>query len=229
MGGGRETATDRNKEDLITIFPSEIHTFAYCPRKYFFSIHIPYKHPLSARVRMFMGTIFHLIKGFFSKRKGYSVEEKIEYRVGNVKLRGRPDAYRVTGNSIEIIERKSGKGPRKGVWLSDSLQATAYGLMLRRNNERVVLRIEYRTAKRISELDSEKIGLLFRVIDDIVLVKKYGIVPYGDRRPAKCSKCPFKELCEALERFEQDIGIENMYQPGEYIKEKRIDLSFAYG
>ncbi len=225
MGGGRKTADNRNKEDIIIVYPSEIHSFAYCPRKYFFSLYMPAIPPFTTRLRMFLGTLFHLIKGVFSKMKGYKIEERIEYSLGNVKLRGRPDAFRKNGTQLEIIERKSGKGPRKGVWLSDSLQVTAYGLMLKGEHEDVLLKVEYRRASRISKLDSEKIGLLMRVLDDIVLVKKHGIVPYADKKPSKCLKCPFKEICDLLDEMKDPEG-EEIYEPGSYIAEKRVDTSF---
>ena len=206
------------------IFPSEIHSFAYCPRKYFFQTYLEAKPGLRQRVRMLLGTIYHAIKAFISRRRGYTVETRVERRLGNIVIRGRPDAYRVGENGVvEIVERKSGKGPRKGVWISDMLQVSAYGLVLSGKGERVLLRVEYRSGSRISELDTSKVAFLMDVIRDLVLVKKYGIVPAASRTEAKCSKCPFREVCEELDKV---LWSEDLYEPGKNIVETRVDTSF---
>ncbi len=212
-----------DKEEKLVVFPSEIHKFAYCPRQYFFSLYIPMKPPLLRRLRMLLGTLYHMIKGWVSARKGYRVEERVEKDLGRIRLRGRPDSYRREDGRLEIIERKSGAGPRKGVWMSDMLQVTAYGLMLHSGEDEVILKVEYRSARRISRLDSDKIALLTRIIDDIVLVKKYGIVPYANKSPKRCAKCPYRALCEELDRA---LPAEELYEPGRIVAEKRIDTSF---
>jgi len=214
---------DEKKRQII-IYPSEIHKFAYCPRQYFFAIYMPLPLPLKKRARMLLGRLYHAILGWFSRRRGYVTEELFEKQLGSVILRGRPDAYRRNGDVLEIVERKSGSGPRRGVWISDMLQATAYGVMLRRSNERVLLRVEYRSGSRLSELDSEKIGILIKIIDDIVLVKKYGIVPYANRSPRRCATCPYKDLCEQLDK---ELYHKDLYEPGEEIAGMNIDLSFT--
>jgi len=214
---------DKSSEPVV-VYPSEIHKFAYCPRQYFFTLYLPQPVPLSRRLRMLLGTIYHIVKAWLSKRKGYAAEERVEKRVGAVLIRGRPDAYRVSEGTIEIVERKSGKGPRRGVWISDALQATAYGFVLYRGTERVLLRVEYRSGSRVGVLDSEKIGLLLRVIDEIVLVKRHGIVPYANRSPARCAKCPYRDLCEELDR---ELSAENLYEPGSWLSGFPVDRSFA--
>ncbi|MCE4628296.1 MAG: CRISPR-associated protein Cas4 [Desulfurococcales archaeon] len=215
---------EESGEEEIVVFPSEIHSFAYCPRKYFFQLYLEARPGLQQRVRMFLGTIYHAIKAFFSRRRGYMVESRVERKLGNIVIRGRPDAYRVGEDGVvEIVERKSGRGPRRGVWISDMLQVSAYGLVLSREGERVLLRVEYRSGSRVSELDTSKVAFLLDVIRDLVLVKRHGIVPAASRSEAKCSKCPFREVCEELDKV---LWSKDLYEPGRKIVEARVDTSF---
>ena len=77
----------------------------------------------------------------------------------------------------------------------------------------------------MATLDSEKVALLISIIDDIVLVKKYGIVPYANRSPRRCARCPYRSLCEELDR-ELDPGDDSLYEPGSQVAQSAIDNSF---
>jgi len=224
MGGGRETGNHSNKEDKIIVYPSEIHSFAYCPRKYFFNLYMPVERSFRERLRLLAGTIFHALMRVRDRLRGYRSEERITLDLGSVLLVGRPDSYKSDESGVTIIERKSGSGPRSGAWISDALQAAAYGLMLRGDNGEVKLLVEYRGRRRGSVLDEDKLGLLFRIIDDIVLVKKYGIVPYPKRSPARCAKCPFRDVCNELD--EKLDCRDEVYEPGSYLEGVNVDNSF---
>ena len=89
----------------------------------------------------------------------------------------------------------------------------------------MLLTVEYRSGPRTAELTSERLALLVKAIDEIVMVKVYGIVPYANRSPARCSKCPYRSLCEALDR-ELDPGDGSLYEPGRWVAERKIDLGF---
>jgi len=199
----------------LTIYPSEIHEFVYCPRLYFFERYLGRERSLRERVRLFLGTLFHFVKAIPDRARGHKVEERIEVEVGGVRLRGRPDAYHVEEDKVTIIERKSSKAPRRGVWLNDSAQAVAYGFMITRleSARSVRIRIEYPTTARESELDSDKVSFILRLLDDIVLVKKYGIVPAAKPSKKKCARCPFRAECDLLEREKP----EEIFEPGSWL------------
>ena len=209
----------------ITVYPSELHEYAYCPRYYFFHVHIGRKLTLKARFRMLLGRLFHWSKSIPDRLKGRRVEDTIEVAIGSgIVLRGRPDSYEVGDEGVLVIERKSGRGPRKGVWVSDSSQASAYAFMLARllgvANARI--KVEYATKSRSSSLDEDKITRLLKIIDEIILVREYGIVPYPKRSSRKCAKCPFKDICEEIDHEK----IEDLYEPGAWLKEIDIDETF---
>ncbi len=209
----------------MIVFPSEIHSFAYCPRKYFFELYIGRERSLLEKIRLFLGILFHKIKSIPDKMKGYNLEKSVTTIIGGVELRGRPDSfhYDSSNEKLVIIERKSGRSPRRGAWISDSLQVTAYGLMLRDLAETIELWVEYRDSRRFSRLDSEKVGLLLKIIDDLILVKYYGIVPAAKRSARRCSRCPFRTICEELDSV---LEAEDLYEPGSILTKLNIDLSF---
>ncbi len=192
------------RDGSVVVTPSELRTFIYCPRLYFFERHLGRERGLRERLRLLLGRLFHALKGSLDRLRGYRVEEPFEAELGGVVLRGRPDSYRLDGDVLVVVERKSGRAPRRGVWESDLVQAAAYALGLRASgraswsNARLVL--EYRDARREVELGSEVVALLLRAIDDLILVKEYGIVPAARRSRGRCSRCPFRLLCEELDR-----------------------------
>ncbi len=210
----------------VRIYPSELHEYAYCPRYYFFHVHLGRRLTLRERLRMLLGRLFHWVKGVPDKLKGRHVEEAIEVEVGSgIVLRGRPDSFEIGSDSVLVIERKSGRGPRKGVWISDSTQASAYAFMLARllDARDVKIRVEYASKARNSSLDEEKVYRLLKIIDEIILVREYGIVPYAKRSPRRCAKCPFREVCERLDRETGDLEV---YEPGSWLANIDIDSSF---
>ncbi|MEB3806892.1 MAG: CRISPR-associated protein Cas4 [Desulfurococcales archaeon] len=213
----------------IIVYPSELHEYAYCPRFYFFSVHMGRSFTLAERIRLWIGRMLHWIKGLPDRAKGRILEERIEVEVGsNIVLRGRPDSYEVRGDDLVVIERKSGRGPSKGVWVSDSAQASAYAFMLTRllNAKNALIKIEYLSRSRSSTLDEEKVSRLLKLIDEVVLVREHGIVPYAKRSARKCAKCPFRELCYKLDEGLEGLDAE-LYEPGRWLAEVPIDDSFS--
>lgn len=221
MGGGRETSQDRDKASglRITVYPSEIHEYTYCPRLYFFNTHIGKDHTLRERLRLALGRLFHLAKSIPDRLQGMKVEETREAWLGNVRLRGRPDSYTVEGDTLRVVERKSGRSPRSGAWISDVLQATAYTVILSGGTIRdAVIEVHYRDGKRVVRVNEDLIGFLTDTIDEIVLVKLHGIVPAPLRSDRKCTRCAFRDICYSLD---EDLPQANLYEPGAWLGARR--------
>ncbi len=213
-------------EDRIVVWPSEAHTFAYCPRLYFFELYLGRERSLWERFRLLIGRVYHYLLGLGDRVRGRRVEEPFEARLGAVTIRGRPDAFEVSEDHLLIVERKSSKPPRKGAWTSDAVQASIYALILSRmyGHPQARIRVEYPGARRESNLDSDKVALVTRLLDDIVLVKYFGIVPKALRSPRKCGKCPFREVCEELDR---KLDAEDLYEPGSWLEGRYVDETFS--
>ncbi len=224
MGGGLETGDTSHKEDLVTIYPSEIRTFAYCPRLFFFESWLGKKARASDRLRALVGRLFHALWSLVDKIRGFKSESLIETVLGGVRLRGRPDSYLQAGEEVVVVERKSGRGPVRGAWLSDVLQASAYALILSKTSgsrkARVIVR--YRRGSGEFSMSEELVGKLVKAIDDMVYVKKHGVVPAALRSEPKCGRCPYRMPCEELDR---DLSVgSDLYEPGSWLSRERRAL-----
>jgi len=122
----------------------------------------------------------------------------------------------MNGDSVKVIERKSSRPPRHGAWVSDVLQASAYGfIMLKRGFSDVTIEVRYPTAVRTFKMDERISSTLLMAIDDLILVKKYGIVPSAKRGP-RCYRCPFRDVCFKLdEELMPEEG--ELYEPGSWL------------
>lgn len=200
------------------VTPSEVHKFVFCPRQYFFELHLPRRRGLREALRLLLGRLFHVAKGLSSRMSGYSVERRVETLIGNVRLVGRADAVKREDGVVEVIERKSGRAPRRGAWASDVLQAAIYALILIREEgaSEARIKIEYRDKAHSYVLDEDLAAMASRVLDDLILVKYYGIVPYPRRGPKRCASCPFRDVCEKLDEKLKPPG--DIVEPGSWLE-----------
>ncbi|MDP8003494.1 MAG: CRISPR-associated protein Cas4 [Caldisphaera sp.] len=221
MGGRRETYNNRNKEKAI-IYPSEIHSYFYCPRVFFFEKHLKKKPSLMNRFRLFLGTLFHLSFRIRDVIKRYSYEIPLETDLGNVKIRGRPDAFKIDNELAYIIERKSSKSPYKGAWISDIMQATAYGIIITREKQlsQAKIEIRYPNDKRYFLMDSKLTSLVLKGIDDMILIKYYGILPYA-KRGNRCKTCPYRDECFMLDEDMDDYK-NDLFENGSWIEKLNL-------
>ena len=174
---------------MKVVRPSEIRTFAFCPRLYFFEKHVAkaeelmsIKELIESKIRMTLGKAFHFIVELVEegeKEKGF------EATFAWYKVRGRPDIVQ----NDKVVEVKSSDGPKDGAWYGDYLQASLYAAVF--DKEKVV--IKYRNGERELEPDEEE---LLSVLQLMELVEQGYLPP--PKRNKWCSSCPFRELCEAL-------------------------------
>ncbi len=212
-------------EGRVKITPSEVHTYVYCPRLYFFELYLGRERGMLEKLRLLLGRIYHALHGFTDRLAGRRVEEPIEVELGSVIVRGRPDAFTVSREGIVVVERKSSRPPRRGAWASDGAQAMLYAFMLSviYGASSAEARVEYPGVSRSAKLDTERVTLLTRILDEIMLVKKYGIVPAALRSPRKCSRCPFNELCTGMDAGTSGL---DLYEPGAWLHGRVVDEGF---
>lgn len=203
----------------------------YCPRLLFFETHLPRRRGLLERLRLLVGRAYHAILSIPSRLRGFKVEEPLEARFGNVLLRGRSDALLVANRVARVIERKSGKAPRGGAWLSDLIQAAAYGLIAVKRGmaENVILEVRYRDGGYSYTLDRVTAAAVLQAIDDAVMIKYWGIVGYPRRSERRCSRCPYRSICWELDERLKPPGDGEIYEPGSWIEEERLSPPEASG
>ncbi len=205
------------------VLPSKARSFTYCPRRYFFEVHLGREPSLWEKIRMRLGTTYHLLLGSIDRLlKGRRVEEPVKASIGGYLIVGRPDAYEVNDGTLRVVERKSGSAPRRGVWLSDMIQSVLYVVALLRSGvqaERSVVELSYaRGGSRIFEVNEDQVSIALRVMQDLWLVEE-GIVPAALPSPRKCSTCPFKAECEAIDAELEPPSDGDLHEPGAWLAE----------
>lgn len=183
----------------LRLTPSELRTYFYCPRLYFFEQHVKRRRGLAAELRLLLGSLAHLASSIIARLFGRRAEEEVEAELGQYLLRGRIDQLELSGRSAKITELKTSSAPSQGAWTSDYMQALAYALMLSmtRGVEDVKIEIRYRNGRAELEPRSEHVAHLLRAVEEAALVKYYGILPFANRS-RKCASCRYREECEEL-------------------------------
>ncbi len=208
--------------------PSSLRTYVYCPRLYFFESHVRRERGLLERLRLALGRLYHVLAGIVDMARGRVVEEPLEARLGDYVFVGRPDAWRVEEGRLVVTERKSGRGPRRGVWLSDAAQAAAYAFMLLRSRVRganeATLEVGYAFGGvRRLRLTEDLVDIVLRAAGEMRMVRE-GVVPYAYRVEAKCSICPYRVPCEELDRSLAPPEEGEIYEPGSWLASREPAL-----
>ncbi len=190
------------KDKKLKFTATDIRTFFYCPRLYFFQEHLKEK-PVSPRqrVRLLLGRLYHVYKRLKGRLKGWKTEEQGYIELGSISIHGRADAVERGGETLLVHEYKSGKAPRRGVWLSDLMQAVAYAFIFSRKTatRELLVQIHYRDKSIRSSVDTDTIAIFMRALEDMYIIKKHGVLPDPNPSPGKCSRCPFSGICKMME------------------------------
>jgi len=193
-------------EQKIVIIPSRLHKFAFCPRQVWFDYWLQLKKPLRQRLRMFVGKLMHWIHHLF--RVGYVKEELLEVEIPelNVKLVGKPDAYKIDGDTVIIEEFKSYSRPRStnrwGIpaWESDLVQALAYGYMLSRiYGKRVLVTVRYIDSSITFEYTKDLELALMQYIRQYKEMVELGTILPEAKRDRRCNRCIYREICDVID------------------------------
>lgn len=185
--------------EYLKITPSEVRTYTYCPRLFFYETYMSREKSFSEKLRLALGRLYHFILESLIRirRRGALVEKSIERPLGNILLVGRPDAILPGKDHLQIVEIKSGKAPANGrPWHSDKMQLVAYYMLLSgmvQKEIRTLLR--YRDREFFVKITSNDITRFHKILEEIYYVKAYGIFPAAKYSPGKCQRCPYLTYC----------------------------------
>ncbi|ALU12548.1 hypothetical protein EYM_05050 [Ignicoccus islandicus DSM 13165] len=171
--------------NALRVRPSDLRTMAFCPRLLFFEVHVPRERGIAELLRLYAGKVWHFLIELFSEGED---EVAAEGAFGGALLKGRADLVR----DDAIVEIKSGRGPREGVWYGDFLQASAYAFVL--GKRKIVIKYRDKEVEMALKENHE-----IELVEAIKLLKMIieGYLP-PPKRNSWCSKCPYREFCDAL-------------------------------
>jgi len=189
----------------IVVTPSKLHQFVFCPRQVWLDHYLQVKRPLTQRIRMFVGKALHIVHHIF--RIGYEKEKLLEVDVPdlNIRLVGKPDAFRVDNDAIYIEEFKSTRQPRSlnrwglQVWESDMVQSLAYAYILSKMfSKPVMITVRYVDNSVTFQYDEKLEVVMFMYLKryrDMVDTKVFPDVSMG----RKCDKCVYRDICNYID------------------------------
>jgi len=183
---------------------SDLHKFAFCPRRFFFDMVFQAKPPLSSRLRMMLGKLLHFFHHVFRLR--WRREELLKAYVEELDLHlvGKPDCFKDCGEYILLEEFKSGRAPRSnthpavvnGAWRSDFIQLQAYAYILRKTFGKPV-KMQLRYVDRTVEV-SEDATLLMETLSHFKSVVEDLVFPDPYYVGGNCAKCTYQQVCQQL-------------------------------
>ncbi|MCX8195682.1 MAG: CRISPR-associated protein Cas4 [Acidilobaceae archaeon] len=198
------------------VYPSELRLYHYCPRLLFFETHMGRgRVGLLKRLDLFIRSLIHAAAGLWARLKGMRVEEPMEADMGAYVLKGRPDQYSIRDGEALVVELKTSRKPREGAWLGDYLQALSYVLILKEKGaaKRARVGIKYLDGSASFEVKEEHLELARKAAFEVMLTKE-GVIPFANRSDRRCSRCAYREECEALGDLWGEMG--------EWVKERRV-------
>nr|MEB3859656.1 hypothetical protein [Desulfurococcales archaeon] len=64
-----------------------------------------------------------------------------------------------------------------------------------------------------------------KALEDMVYIKKHGILPVALRSPSKCNKCAFRDPCYSIDEELTEEHREALYEVGSWLQEEKRSIS----
>ena len=195
---------DKNKH--ISITPSEVMEYLYCPRFIYFMSYLKISQHEKNRFKVKMGRDIHKKKASINKtylRKKIGIKDKLLEQ----KLYSRK--FRIHGIVDEVLFMEDGTAApldykfaeyKDRTFLTHKYQAVMYSMLIEDNYNINVDRafIVYIRSKNllkeinISKNDYENVNI---ILDDIVNIIEKGFFPKRTKYKSRCSDCTYRNIC----------------------------------
>lgn len=195
---------DKNKH--ISITPSEVMEYLYCPRFIYFMSYLKISQHQENRFKVILGRGIHKKKASINKtylRKKIGIKDKLLEQ----KLYSRK--FRIHGIVDEVLFMEDGTAApldykfaeyKDRTFLTHKYQAVMYSMLIEDNYNINVDRafIVYIRSKNllkeinISKNDYENVKI---ILDDIVNIIEKGFFPKRTKYKSRCSDCTYRNIC----------------------------------
>jgi len=191
--------------EAIYILPSDLNNFCYCPRRCFLDHYLGFRRTPKQKIKRLIGSILHFIYTLIKSMILFWIAERLVkskvYGIDGVFLVGKPDAYKVDGDTIIIEELKTSRSPKTymhgvRVWFGDLIQVLSYAYILshKYNASCIEIRVRYRDHVEVFEYNIAYENLLLHTIYEYLKMMD-GYAPPPICHPSKCIICKYKHIC----------------------------------
>lgn len=190
----------------ISITPSEVIEYLYCPRFIYYMLYLKISQHEKNRFKVIRGREVHKTKSNINKkylRKSIGVKEKLlEQKLYSCK-------YRIHGIVDEVLFLEDGTAAsldykfaeyKDRLFLTHKYQAVMYSMLIEDNYNIDVKRafIVYTRSKNLlKEIDVDKkmYGQVQEIIDEIVEIIEKGYYPKKTENKRRCPDCTYRNIC----------------------------------
>ena len=195
-----------NNTDYISITPSEVIEYLYCPRFIYFMSYLKIPQHEKNRFKVIMGREVHKSKASINKnylRKKIGVKEKLlEQKLYSSK-------YKIHGIVDEVLFLKDGTAApldykfakyKDRTFSTHKYQAIMYGMLIEDNynikvNKAFVIYVRSKNLLKEIPINKEAYKNVKTIIEEIINIIDKGFYPKRTKYKRRCSDCTYRNIC----------------------------------
>ncbi|AZO96387.1 CRISPR-associated protein Cas4 [Halocella sp. SP3-1] len=194
------------EENVISITPSEVMEYLYCPRFIYFMSYLKISQHEKNRFKVIMGREVHKTKANINKnylRKKIGVKEKLlEQKLYSKK-------YKIHGIVDEVLFLEDGTAApldykfakyKERTFSTHKYQAIMYGMLIEDNynikvNKAFLIYVRSRNLLKEIPINKETYQNVKTIIEEIINIIDKGYFPKGTKYKRRCSDCTYRNIC----------------------------------
>lgn len=194
------------EENVISITPSEVMEYLYCPRFIYFMSYLKISQHEKNRFKVIMGREVHKTKANINKnylRKKIGVKEKLlEQKLYSKK-------YKIHGIVDEVLFLEDGTAApldykfakyKERTFSTHKYQAIMYGMLIEDNynikvNKAFLIYVRSRNLLKEIPINKETYQNVKTIIEEIINIIDKGYFPKRTKYKRRCSDCTYRNIC----------------------------------
>ncbi len=193
-------------DNYVSITPSEVIEYLYCPRFIYFMSYLKISQYEKNRFKVMMGREIHKRKAIINKnylRKRIGVKEKLLEQ----KLYSR--RYRIHGIIDEVLFLDDGTAAsldykfaqyKDRLFLTHKYQAVMYSMLIEDNynihvNKAYVVYVRSKNLLKEITIDKKDYNIVENMIEDIINIIEKGYFPQKTKYKSRCTDCTYRNIC----------------------------------
>lgn len=193
-------------DSYVSITPSEVIEYLYCPRFIYFMSYLKIPQHEKNRFKVMVGREIHRKKASINKnylRKKIGVKEKLLEQ----KLYSRK--YRIHGIVDEVLFLEDGTAAsldykfaeyKDRTFLTHKYQAVMYSMLIVENynidvNKAYIVYVRSKNLLKEISIDKEDFKIVEFIINEIINIIEKGYFPKSTKYKRRCTDCTYRNIC----------------------------------